>query len=758
MSALTEDTSPSGDDKSVGDTSGQPSTDSQTIRDRWESMSAEARKTWIFVGVAVACLAVTGLFELASRPAEIQEYGKLGQEFYPEFTDPTLATSLTVSVIDAEEVKPLSFSVKQAESGRWVIPSHHNYPADAADQLAETASSVIGIKRGAMVTRWASDHARYGVVNPETDSVGVDELEGIGKRLTLQGKDDTVLASYIIGKKVDGEDNQYYVRHPGEDETYIAELDISLSTKFGDWVNTDLLDIDSFDVRRVDLNDYSFDELRGTVTGKIESKLARESSSADWKMEGIDEKTQEVNKDAIGDTVNELANLELAGVRPKQPGLTADLKLDRSALGSQRDVDRLQSDLMSRGFLLQPSRTDPETLTLISREGEMSVGTEDGLVYQLHFGRVFTGSEKELEIGLTSDDEGDGPTDEGDDDESAGDKAAEDQAKAESTGDDEAETDEADTGEEDSDDSAGKEDADSTSKPGRYVFVRVDFDPTLLGDEPKPVEPEMPEELKEAEKKKDGSEDDSASEESDSDAGVEGEDSKEDEAGESDKSEKSDGEQSAEQESEEDKLEKIRDEYNDAKQKYQDDVKALEDFNGKVKEGKEKAEDLNRRFAQWYYVIPGDSFDKLSLSRDDLIKAKEKEEEEDSDDKDSTDGTSLAPPANSSGEAESKDAQEGDAGMKEADSEQAKATESEPETKEAAEDPKPDSEGESKADAEKETVKESSESAGKDKPEGDPEPTKEDKPDSGGDTPKETENPSEKGETDSSGDSTENGE
>ena len=119
----------------------------------------------------------------------------------------------------------------------------------------------VGIKRGAMVTRWPSDHARYGVVDPETDSVNVDEIEGIGRRLTLRGNEDAVLASFIIGKKVEDEDGQYYVRHPGEDETYIAELNISLSTKFTDWVNTDLLDIDSFDVRRVDLNDYSFDEI-----------------------------------------------------------------------------------------------------------------------------------------------------------------------------------------------------------------------------------------------------------------------------------------------------------------------------------------------------------------------------------------------------------------------------------------------------------------------------------------------------------------
>ncbi|MEM1070403.1 MAG: DUF4340 domain-containing protein, partial [Planctomycetota bacterium] len=366
--------------------------------------SDDNKRTIIFVGVAVACLAITGILDWANRPARIKEYGKLGKEFYPDFTDPTVATSLSVKVINADNLKPLEFSVKQANNGRWVIPSHHNYPADAADQLAQTASSVIGIKREAMVTRWPSDHARYGVVDPETDSVTVDELEGIGKRLTFRGKDDEVLASFIIGKQEEGKENRFYVRHPAEDETYIAELSIDLSTKFGDWVKTDLLDIQGSDILKVDLQDYSFEE-RGmslAVTNTIETKLTRPTSAEDWKMEGLDETTKQVNTEAISATVNTLADLAIAGVRPKQPGLTGELELDRSVVANQRDVDRLQNDLMSRGFLLQPSKSNPEELRLIAREGELAVGTADGLSYQLHFGRAFAGSDEELEIGFST--------------------------------------------------------------------------------------------------------------------------------------------------------------------------------------------------------------------------------------------------------------------------------------------------------------------------------------------------------------------
>ena len=154
------------------------------------------------------------------------------------------------------------------------------------------------------------------------------------------------------------------------------------------------------------INDYRFDELSGRVSDTETSTLTREDSGADWVLEGLDEQTEEVDKDAMRETVNAIADLEIVGVRPKQKGLTPDLKLDRAALRSQQDVDRLQSDLLTSGFLLQQG-DDLESLSLISREGEIYAAANDGLVYRLHFGRVFTGSQDELETGLSSNANGD---------------------------------------------------------------------------------------------------------------------------------------------------------------------------------------------------------------------------------------------------------------------------------------------------------------------------------------------------------------
>ncbi len=559
------------------------------------SAPSPAGRTTVFVAAAAACLGITAAFDYASRPAAIEEFGRIGEEFYPNFTDPTLASGLAVHVFDKEEVIPRDFKVARLPNGRWTIPSHHGYPADAEDQLGKTAASVIGIKRGAMVTRWPADHAQYGVVNPKQESLKVDEVEGVGKRLILNGAGDEVLADYIIGNSAGTEhSNEYYVRSPNEDEVYIASLTIDLSTKFSDWIDTDMLHISQSDLVGLTINDYAFEETqRGiAVTTTKTNVLKREESSDPWTLDDLNEETEEVDKEAMTAAANAIADMKIVGVREKQPGLTPELKLDRDAIKSQGDVERMQTDLMSKGFLLQPEET-PESLKLIAREGELFASTSDGLTYRMYFGRAFTGTQEELEIGLTADSSGD----------------------EDATKEDEEESKESD---ESSESDSEKTDESKPSQPGRYVFVRVDFSEENLGERPaEPVAPVEPEELKqEANTKEDSGDSETESADKEGDA----EDASDDEP------------EAADSEKEDDPLAKIREEYESAKKKYDVDVLAWEsevkEFEKKIKDGQEKADKLNRRFADWYYVIPGETFDKLRLSRDDLVKPKEKEEEE----------------------------------------------------------------------------------------------------------------------------------
>ena len=48
-----------------------------------------------------------------------------------------------------------------------------------------------------------------------------------------------------------------------------------------------------------------------------------------------------------------------------------------------------------------------------------------------------------------------------------------------------------------------------------------------------------------------------------------------------------------------------------------------EKWKSNVEKGQKISQDLNERFARWYYVISSESFDKINLKRNDLVKAKE---------------------------------------------------------------------------------------------------------------------------------------
>lgn len=637
----------------------------------------ESRRTIVFVVLAVLSVGAATITQFRSQPKESAEYEKVGTEFYPEFDDPAKATSLKVVVYNEETATVKPFTVEQKE-GRWRIPSHHDYPADGKDRLAKTAASVIGIKRDGLQSRRQSDHARYGVLAP--DSEDVTELKGRGQRITLNDGNGNLLADYIIGKKVEGgETDQYYVRAPKEQETYRARLKIDLSTKFSDWIEPDLLKLERDDLNDIIVDKYSIAEQGGqvAVVNREISELTRKTSSDPWLLKGLTDETQEVNPDVLRDMVSHLDDLKIVGVRPKPPGIRADLTLDPSLGRDPLAVRALQADLESRGFLIGPDPKKKDGIHLYSNEGEVLAGTTEGVRYELHFGEIFSGSEFEIEVGFA-----DGNKDEK--------KPEGEAAKSEEKKDEAGKADE----------KKPEEKKDDKSKRSRYLFVSTSFDEKLIGDEPvKPTEPVKPEGIDDkpaddpAAKKEEPANPDAKKEEAKPD-----EKPAEPEKKEAEPQKKEDGqanvrsldgavalgpasrnveaavilaalneaekaepaaEKGAEAEKKADetkpadppKAEPAGDdapkadapktdakpevkkpdpkaEYEAAMAQYKKDLEKYENDvaarKTKIEKGEKKVKDLNKRFGAWYYVISAESFENLRLARKDLLRAKPK--------------------------------------------------------------------------------------------------------------------------------------
>lgn len=415
-------------------------------------MNATSR-TLAFAGVAlVSALAAVGAW-FGSRPVSIEGYADVGQAFFPEFNNPLTATALSIGKYNDKAKEFQAFAVRQNDNGAWVIPSHHDYPAEAQERLARTAASMIGVKKDAVQSRSKEDWKNYGVVDPAAD--GAATVEERGTRVTLKDASGNPLVDLIIGKKVEGREKHYYVREPDKNTTYIAEVDSNLSAKFSDWIEPDLLKVSQNELVSLTVDNYSVDEVQGAIVPAEKLVFRKDDfkSSNPWKLDGTDDTLEKLDEGPVREIARNVDQLKIVGVRPKPAGLNADLTVSPEVARNPLLREVLQSDMQRQGFYIASGPNN--TVRLVSNEGELLAGADNGVQYTLFFGEIARGSDKDIEVGFANADKTEEAAKEGD--------AAADAAKSEN---------------------------DEAGGPRRYLLVKVDFDESLLG--PAPVEPTPP--------------------------------------------------------------------------------------------------------------------------------------------------------------------------------------------------------------------------------------------------------------------------
>lgn len=454
---------------------------------------SETRKTMTYAGAALLLLALT--FLTGPRRITPDAFLDRGESFFPEFTDPNVATTLEVIEFDEETAAASPFKVTFTEN-RWTIPSHHNYPADGKERLAKTAAGVIDIRKDDFRSDNIADHEAFSLLDPLDQTVST--LMGRGKRVTIKGESDQVLADLIIGNKLEGRDNLRFVRVPDQKRVYVSRIDIDLSTQFEDWIERDLLQVSQRDIEQITLKDYSINERTGTINQRDVVILDREEES--WKANRMSS-TQEVDSTKMDGLLKAIEELSIVGVRPKPEGLSRNVSGSEGGEGiSQADLLSLQS----KGYYFTRDRN------LVSNEGELEIRSSQGIIYTLRFGEILYGTGGAVTAGTDSSDE-------------------------------------------------DKEE----SGPGenRYLFITASFDPNRFSE---PAQP-----------------------------------------------------------SNTDFLNQSEDDWTDTDRKNKELQDKHDEWLQKVEEGREFSDQLNTRFADWYYVISSSSFDEVHLKRGDLIKKKE---------------------------------------------------------------------------------------------------------------------------------------
>lgn len=401
--------------------------------------------------VVLAALGVAGAVSM--RPVELPPptFEDTGEELFPSFQDPNAAAFLEVRGYDKDTARLTNFSVKLT-AGRWVIPSHNNYPADGTEQMGKAAASFLGAKKDVVRSDDVADHAKFGVLDPEDGSA---TEEGRGQRVTIKDASGTTLVDIIIGADVPDRQGFKFVRYPGENRVYASQIEPKVTTKFVDWIEKDLLKLEEDSVVALVSNSYKVDEGTGTVVDDAPIYLEKRNlgdftdegaPNVDWQVtappvfgpdgQPIDRATyvgeaplpqafpipegQELNATKVKQIIGAADRLQIVGVRPQPEKLTA-------------------MDLLSKGFFVggTPQR-------LFGNEGEVRLFCDDGVVYSLYFGEVTYATGVDLTAG-----------------------SADEKPDSEST--------------------------DEAARANRFMFVDIGYDPTR---DPRASDPPVPGELR----------------------------------------------------------------------------------------------------------------------------------------------------------------------------------------------------------------------------------------------------------------------
>jgi hypothetical protein len=552
------------------------------------------QKTLIYVLVAGMALLVAWE-PWRPAPPDHSAPREVGTKLFSDYKDPLAAKSLEVVKFDEDTATIRPFKVAQI-NGVWSIPSHNNYPADAQDHMAAAATSLLDLTILSEVSRNAGDQALYGVISPDPKTLS-QGATGVGTRVTLRDEKDKVLADLIVGKTVKDSPALHYVREEGRDPIYaVAVKTDQFSTKFDDWIEKDLLKLNAFDVRNVELNDYSIEQGL-TQSGQIglrmnprsKTRLAFDDAKSSWslvQMTEYDDKQQEkpaqlaeneeLNADKLNALKTALDDLKIVDVDRKPKGLSQDLRASEELV---KDSET-QASLISRGFYPVPVEGHTE---IFSSEGEATCTTKDGVRYVLRFGSL------------------------------AGD---------------------AGTGEKE----APKEGEEAKADPSlnRYLFVMAQFDesqipkPQLqpLPDEEKPAEAtegeakpaEKPAEAPPADKPAEPAADKPA--EPAAEAPPETKTAAQEEAKEAAPAADAKESKPAPEAPAETKSAIPTPEEQAKVAVERENKRRQEEYDTAIKNGQTKVKELNDRFADWYFIISDDVYKKIHLGRADIIKVK----------------------------------------------------------------------------------------------------------------------------------------
>ena len=321
---------------------------------------------------------------------------EVGKPLFEEYSADKVR-GIDIVELDAESRTPARIQLgRRAE--KWVVPSRQNFIASNSALVAKVVNSLNDRTVYDVKSENMQDHIQFGVVDPDEFSVS-QNLEAVGKKLTLTDRNSKTIAELIIGTQVKGNADRHYVRIPGKPRIY--EIDFSdeiLKTPFTYWVNPNPLQLKTssdqpgfniFAMRLKKNKPASGDGKSGAApvydaqmsAGKQRLELNALSVPASSEKQAWKKvRTKPEQEARLGTAFRGLFPFPTDDVRRKK-------KEPARALRNQVAKDKTAFDKFSSYGFYSPEWTE-SGWTFQAENGSVSLSTREGVVITLSFGKT----------------------------------------------------------------------------------------------------------------------------------------------------------------------------------------------------------------------------------------------------------------------------------------------------------------------------------------------------------------------------------
>ena len=344
--------------------------------------------------LAAAGLCAAAVYATRPITREVALFSDQGGQLVEGLTDPLAVKSLEVFSFSKQSSRVQAFKVS-FDGAHWVIPSHSGYPADAAAKVGAAAAAFANLVKERVASDDKRDHARFGVLAPDDQTLSPD---GVGTRVRLTDAAGKVLADLIVGNPVSPEgaapapdsgstaSTKRYIRHADSNRVYATTFSAGFSTRFADWVQVDLLQLTQDLPVGVFIDRYKIDEQTATLTNPSHLTLTRAAQADDTGQRPWFMSSKAKDTAAPGEAADSARINEMLAA-------LSGLKI----VGVRAKPANLAKVLSTPDKAFKLGLTDQLSLQsrgfflasdgrFVANEGQMSVQTSEGIVYSLWFG------------------------------------------------------------------------------------------------------------------------------------------------------------------------------------------------------------------------------------------------------------------------------------------------------------------------------------------------------------------------------------